>query len=95
MDHPFTPLPATEASMVQINSGEWNEYITPVNSSKFVADIIFPGNWAQVEFKNATDLKLVRENFGSHINNWLAQLRYRNRCYDEPIDFRAYYRLTD
>ena len=38
MSMPFTQPPATVIYRVQINSEEWTEYKTPVNSSKFVAD---------------------------------------------------------
>jgi hypothetical protein len=74
---PSTPLASTVIYIVRINSEEPNEYKTPANASKYVAENIFVGHWAVVEFKNAADVKQVRENFNARMETAPAGGAYR------------------
>lgn len=95
MSQPYTPPPTTVSYLVRINSGEWTEYKTAANCSKFVADNICYGNSAYVEFKNATNVVLVRWNFNGRIDEWLRQLGHTGGFWCGESESGAHYRLTE
>ena len=95
MNQPFTPPPATVTYLVRINLGDWREYETPVNSSKIVSENLVAGNRAEVEFRNATDLNLVRYKFSNRIEDWLRQFGNNAKLECELVEFGAHYRLTE
>jgi len=87
-----TPGP-NPAYVVRINSEEPAEYTSLAKSSKFVADNIFAGNSARVEFRNASEL--VLDNFNQQIHVWLSQLGRVERFWSEPNGLGTTYRLTE
>jgi hypothetical protein len=93
MSVPYTPPPATVTYIVRINSEEPNEYKTPANASKYVAENIFVGHWAAVEFKNAADIKQVRENFNARMETWFRQVGHTEGFWCLPTAIGANYRL--
>lgn len=95
MSMPFTPPPATVTYRVRINSEDWEEYKTPVNSSKFVADNIKYGNEALVEFRNAASVQVVLNNFNKRIDAWLRQLGHTSGFVWTPTGHGIVYRLSD
>jgi hypothetical protein len=95
MSMPLTQPPATVTYRVRINSEEWKEYKTPVNSSKFVADNIKYGNEALVEFRNAANVRTVLNNFNKRIDGWLRQVGHTAGFACEPSEAGIIYRLTD
>ena len=92
---PFTPPPPTVTYRVRINSEDWEEYGTPVNSSKYVADNIACGHQALVEFRNAKSVQLVRANFNKRVDGWLRQVGHTSGFVVEPNETGAYYRLAN
>lgn len=95
MSMPFTQPPETVTYRVRINSEDWEEYKTPVNSSKFVADNIKSGNEALVEFRNAASVQTVLNNFNKRIDGWLRQLGHTAGFVCEPTEAGIIYRLTE
>lgn len=95
MSIPFTQPPATVIYLVRINSEEWEEYKTPVNSSKLVADNIKFGNEALVEFRNAASPQVVLNNFNKRVDEWLRQLGHTAGFVWAPTELGIVYRLAD
>jgi hypothetical protein len=95
MSQPYTPPPPTVTYRVRINSGEWADYPTPINASKFVADNIYSGNDAEVVIVNVVSLQTVLKNFNKHMDDWLRQLGHKGAFYCEPNQFGANYRLYE
>lgn len=95
MSMPFTQPPTTVTYRVRINSEDWEEYKTPVNSSKFVADNIKYGNEALVEFRNAASPQVVLNNFNKRVDKWLRQLGHTAGFVCTPTAFGIIYRLAN
>lgn len=95
MSQPYTPPPPTVSYRVRINSGEWTEYQTSANASKFVADNIYSGRDAEVEFVYAESFQTVLNNFNKRIDDWLRQLNHTDGFYCEPNQLGAAYRLYE
>jgi len=81
------------AYIVRINSEEPAEYTNLTKSSKFVADNIFAGNSARVEFRNPSEL--IRDTFNQRIHDRLSQLGRVDRFWSEPDGIGTIYRLTE
>jgi hypothetical protein len=78
---------------IRIGSGEWADYSTPVRASKFVADSIYAGYFAEVQFENASSLTQVLDEFDARVNGWLRQLGHDTRVRGNPTEFGAIYEL--
>jgi hypothetical protein len=84
---------AAPAYVVRINSEEPTEYTNLAKSSKFVADNIFAGNSARVEFRNPSEL--IRDTFNQRIHDWLSQVGRVERFWSEPDGNGTSYRLNE
>lgn len=93
MSLPHTPPTPTVTYRVRINSGEWTEFQTPAEASRFVAHNIYTGRGAEVVFMNAISLPTVLNDFNKLIDEWLRQLDHKDGFYCEPNHLGADYRL--
>jgi hypothetical protein len=88
MSQPFTEPPKTVSYRVRINSEEWQEFKTAVKAARLVTDnIVVEKDWsAQVEFLDATDLAVVRENFKRRVSERLEELKLVGKVWHEVDD---------
>lgn len=95
MSIPISPLPPNVTYLVSVNSGEQEEYATPVKASRFVAHNVLSGRDADVQFKNTVDLDMVRSNFTNRVEGWLRELGHNDPVWYEPLPSGAHYRLHE
>jgi hypothetical protein len=88
MSQPYTEPPPTVVYRVRINSNEWEEFKTPLKAARRVADNIFHDRdySAQVEFQNAVDPALVRDNFKKRIVDRLREFGHKEGFFCEDDD---------